>query len=63
MTVLNLGDDLGPLGGANQVVEADETYVGGKARNRKNVIPPKAPIVSLVERDGRVRKSATPDGS
>ena len=23
MTVLNIGDDLGPLGGANQVVEAD----------------------------------------
>jgi transposase-like protein len=27
--------DAGPLGGPNQVVEADETYVGGKARNRK----------------------------
>src|SRR5215471_16811399 len=26
-------DDAGPLGGANQVVEIDETYVGGKARN------------------------------
>ena len=24
----------GPLGGPNAVVEADETYVGGKARNR-----------------------------
>jgi transposase-like protein len=54
MTELNLLDS-GPLGGANQVVEADETYVGGKARNRKNHIPPKAPVVSLVERDGRVR--------
>src|SRR5437773_3413510 len=30
MTVLNIGDDMGPLGGANQVVEADETYVGGR---------------------------------
>src|SRR5258706_11990324 len=47
MTVLNI-EDAGPLGGANQVVEADETYVGGKARNRKNVIPPKAPVLSLV---------------
>ncbi len=54
MTELNLLD-AGPLGGTNQVVEADETYVGGKARNRKNVIPPKAPVLSLVERDGRVR--------
>jgi transposase-like protein len=60
MTELNLLDS-GPLGGANQVVEADETYVGGKARNRKNVIPPKAPVLSLVERDGRVRSFHVPD--
>ena len=61
MTVLNIGDDLGPLGGANMVVEADETYVGGKAANRKNHIPPKAPMLSLVERDGRVRSFHIPD--
>ncbi len=43
------------LGGANKVVEIDETYVGGKAANRKNHIPPKAAVLSLVEREGRVR--------
>jgi transposase-like protein len=45
----------GPLGGANQVVEVDETFVGGKAANRKGKIPPKTPVLSLVERDGQVR--------
>jgi transposase-like protein len=53
--------DTGPLGGANQVVEADETYVGGKAANRKGKIPPKAVMVSLVERDGRVRSFHVPN--
>lgn len=47
------GDD--PLGGENKVVEADETYVGGKAKNCKNHIPPKEAVFSLVERGGRVR--------
>jgi len=28
-----------PLGGENKVVEADETYIGGKAANRKGKIP------------------------
>lgn len=45
---------LGPLGGTNKVVEADETYVGGKSKNRKNHVPPKAPVFALVEREGRV---------
>src|SRR6266446_7024141 len=52
----DLGIDIpGSLGGANKVVEADETYVGGKAANRKNKIPPKSIMFSLVERDGRIR--------
>ena len=51
------------LGGANKVVEADETYVGGKAKNAKRgaPIPKKEPVVSLVERDGRVRSFHMPE--
>ena len=46
----------GPLGGSNKVVEVDETFVGGKAKNRKgDYIPPKEAVMALVERDGRVR--------
>jgi len=65
MTVLKI-EDTSPiggdqLGGKNQVVEADETYVGGKAANRKGKIPPKAPVLSLVERDGRVRSFHVPN--
>jgi transposase-like protein len=46
----------GPLGGPNSVVEADETYVGGKAKNRAHRNPaPKKAVVALVERDGHAR--------
>ena len=49
------GDD-SPLGGPETVVEADETYVGGKARNRATRKPaPKKEVVALVERDGMAR--------
>ena len=45
-----------PLGGGNKVVEADETFVGGKARNRAFRAPkPKQAVVALVEREGQVR--------
>ena len=46
----------GPLGGPGAVVEADESYVGGKARNRATRKPaPKKAVVALVERDGMAR--------
>ena len=45
-----------PLGGPDSVVEADETYVGGKQRNRATrTVKPKKAVVALVERDGRAR--------
>jgi transposase-like protein len=46
----------GPLGGENKVVEADEAYIGGKARNKAfGPPPPKYAVFTLVERGGDVR--------
>ena len=52
----------GPLGGANKVVEADESYVGGIARNKAFGPPPKKMAVfTLVEREGRARSRHVAD--
>jgi transposase-like protein len=53
----------GPLGGKGKVLESDETFVGGKAKNahKNKPIPPKRPVHALVERDGRVSARHVPD--
>src|SRR6266851_7360354 len=51
-----------PMGGAGKFVEADETYVGGKAKNRAyKDPPPKEAVMSLVERGGKVRSHHVPE--
>jgi transposase-like protein len=46
----------GPLGGDGKVVEADETVVGGRFKNRAyRETAPKKTVFTLVERDGRAR--------
>ena len=53
--------EAGPLGGAGMTVEADETWVGGKAKNRAyGPIPEKQAVAALVERGGRVRMFHVP---
>jgi transposase-like protein len=46
----------GRLGGEGKVLESDETFVGGKAKNvhKHKPIPVKRPVHALVERGGRV---------
>src|SRR5271166_2708895 len=52
MTVLKI-DDPGPLGGEGKFVEADETFVGGRARNRAYKAPaPKKAVVALLSAKG-----------
>jgi len=52
-----------PMGGEGKFVEADETYVGGKAKNRAyaKTLPRHEPVVALVERKGRVASFHVPN--
>ena len=73
MEAMRQGDlDLPPMGGAGQIVEADETYYGNKKarnmsaqrgdrpyKNRKN-LGDKRVIVTLVERGGKARSFHVP---
>lgn len=47
----------GKLGGEGKVLESDETFVGGKAKNahKNKPIPVKRPVHALVEREGEAR--------
>jgi transposase-like protein len=55
----------GPIGGENKVVESDETFVGGKAKNRAYAKKPpkKAVVMTLVDRDGESRSFHVADVS
>jgi transposase-like protein len=56
------GGGADPLGGPERYVEADETFVGGKAKNRAYKKPaPKQAVVALVERKGRARSRVVAD--
>lgn len=57
------GSDLAPMGGENAPVEADETFVGGKAKNRAFKEPaPKKAVLSLIDREkGEIRSFHVPN--
>jgi transposase-like protein len=52
-----------PLGGKGKVIESDETFVGGKAKNvhKGKPIPKKHAVHALVERGGKMRAKHVAD--
>ena len=54
--------DGAPIGGEDKVIEADESYIGGKARNKAfGPIPKKMAVFTLVEREGEARSRHVAD--
>jgi len=51
----------GPLGGAGKVIEADEAFICRDANKKLGGPGPQFPVMSLVERDGRVRSFHVPN--
>ena len=55
-------DTSGPLGGTGMEIETDESYIGGKARNKAfGDTPPKFAVLTMVERGGRARSRRVAD--
>jgi hypothetical protein len=62
-TAMTPADTGSKLGGEGKVLESDETFVGGKAKNvhKGKPEPVKRPVHALVERGGRVSASHVAD--
>jgi transposase len=58
-----LAEDGDPMGGEGTRVEADETYVGGRAprKGRPSADGNKTPVFGVVERGGRIRAQVVPN--